>query len=286
MAAARALGQRARRASSALDRSMTHAETRRVLGHDPILVLSMGKTGTTSLTAAMKTACGRPVLKAHALSRAGIAKRIAKADRLGVMPRPRFLWACEEISRALQPGSRWDVVCGVRDPVALAVSDHFYGLQRQREVGLAPWVVDDDTTGHAEAISRILETEFIGSDWFEQELKPSTGIDVYADDFDSRAGYQTYCHDSTRAIVLRAEDLSRVGGTAVADFLGLEAPLPVTRRNEGTGADPSSAYRGFLEASPLPVELIGRVYDTRLARHFYDDDERASFRARWTGALV
>ena len=265
---------------------MTRAETRRVLERDPIIVFSMGKTGTTSLTGAMKAASGRPVLKAHALSNVGIATRMAKAERLGLVRRPRFLWACEEISRALQLGGSWDLVCGVRDPVALAVSDHFYGLQRQREIGRDPWVDDDDIDGHAAAIAHNLEAGFIETDWFDQELQAATGIDIYSREFAPATGYQSYAHGAYRALVLRAEDLSRVGGTAVATFLGLDDALPIPRRNEGTSDDPASAYRRFLEHRALPVDLIDRAYDTPMARHFYSEGELSAFRDRWTGALV
>jgi len=282
MSATRTLGRPVRRASATVDRAMTHAETRRVLGHDPIIVFSMGKTGTTSLTRAIKAASGRPVLKAHALSDAGIAARMAKADRLGVMPRPRFLWAGEEIGRALQAGGTWDLLCGVRDPVALAVSDHFYGLQRQREVGREPWVDDGDLAGHTAAIAENLEANFIEIDWFERELRATTGIDVYLEPFATSAGYQSYTHNGHRALVLRAEDLPRVGGSAVGTFLGLDEPLPIPRRNEGTSGEPTSAYGQFLERGALPVELIERAYDTPMARHFYPDDERRAFLARWT----
>ena len=38
----------------------------------------MGKTGTTSLTRSIESASGRPVLKAHALTSAGVDRRLVK----------------------------------------------------------------------------------------------------------------------------------------------------------------------------------------------------------------
>ncbi len=282
----RAVGRPLRRRSATVDRAMVHAETRTRLRHDPIVVFSLGKTGTTALTTALESASGRPVVKAHALSPAGIETRLAKARRLRIVDRPRFLWACEQIARTLDAGGRWDLLCGVRDPIALAVSDHFYGLQRQREVGRDPWLDPEDGEAHTAAIVDNIRANFVDTDWFAAELGAVTGIDVYATPFPHDEGSRTYAHGRFRALVVRAEDLPTTGPRAIASFLGLDAPLTIERRNEGTATDPTSAYRRFIDGATLPPALVDEVYDTRLARHFYSDEERARLRAEWTGVLV
>lgn len=286
MATVRALGRPLRRASAGLDRAMIHSETRDALRQHPIVVFSMGKTGTTSLTTALEQASGRPVVKAHALSREGIERRLAKAERLDVVDRPRFLWSCEAIATSLATGGRWDLLCGVRDPVALAVSDHFYGLQRQQEVGQDPWIPEPDIDAHGHAIARNLETNFVNTDWFEQELCAATGIDVYDSPFPHCEGARSYTKGRFRALVLRAENLTDIGPRAIASFLGLAAPLAIGRRNEGTAGDPASTYRHFVDHVPLDTDLVDAVYATRLARHFYSDTERAALRTRWTGVRL
>ena len=286
MPAIRAIGRPLRRVSSGIDRMMVHSATRERLRHRPIVVFSMGKSGTTSLTTALERESGRPVVKAHALSRTGIDTRLAKAARLGVVDRPRFLWSCEEIARALALGGRWDLLCGVRDPVALAVSDHFYGIQRQREVGRRPWIAEDDFDAHTEAITRNLEENFIQTDWFARELAPLTGIDVYATPFPHAEGVRSYANGRFRALVIRAEDLAESGPRTIASFLGLTTPLTIERHNEGDARNPTSAYHRFVEAAALPADIVDATYATPLAQHFYDDAERQRFRDRWAGVRV
>lgn len=283
---ARAVARHLRRTNAAVDRATTRRETHALLRQDPVVVFSMGKTGTTALTAAIESASGRPVVKAHALSRAGIDRRMTKAARLAIVERPRFLWACEEIAEVLGRGGDWDLLCGVRDPVALAVSDHFYGLQRQREVGRDPWIDPFDHDGHLAAIADNLHDNFLTLDWFDTELRPLTGIDVYATPFPHHDGTATHEAGRFRALVLRAEDLPDRGPLAVQRFLGLDQPLAIDRRNEGTSSRPGSAYRRVLEGGGLPGDLLDEVYRTPMARHFYREDERRAFRARWSGALV
>lgn len=283
----RRFGRPLRRASLSVDKAMTGRETRQTLGEDPILIFSMGKTGTSSLYAALGHASGRPVLKAHALSRDGIARRTEKELRLGVSSRPRFWWSCETIADAFAeiesdaaPVRPWDLLCGVRDPIALAVSDHFYGLQRQGNIGLDPWLCGDNRT-HAMAIEENLTANFIDRDWFRDELEATTGIDVYAQPFPS-TGFAEYSHAPFRALVIRNEDLAATGPRAIAEFLGLDAPLLIERENVGQRDDADAPYRRFLDAGHLGAAVVDAVYETAMARHFYTETERASLRVRWT----
>ena len=123
-------------------------------------------------------------------------------------------------------------------------------------------------------------------DWFDDELRAVTGIDVYSSPFPHHEGAGAYEHGRFRALVLRAEDLDDAGPRAIAAFLGLASPLAIERRNEGTAGDPTSAYRRFVDRPRLPDDLVESVYATRLARHFYRDDERDLLRQHWTGARV
>lgn len=271
-----------------IDRLMTRSATAATMRREPILIFSMGKTGTTALHETLEHATGRPVLKAHALTAEGLRERRTRARGLAIVDRPRFLWACEAIGAELArvDDRRWDLISGVRDPIGLAVSDHFYGVRLQAEAGIALRRSTDDLAFHAAEVEEILHRRFLARDWFDAELRAVTGIDVYANPFSPEAGFS--CHDAGRfrAIVLRFEDLAARAPTALGEFLGVR-PLPaIPHRNVGTGADEDSLYGRFLHGAPLRASLVDRVYDTALARHFYRDDERSVLRARWTGARV
>ena len=253
---------------------------------DPIVVFSLGKTGTTTVAEALQAATGRTVVKAHALSRTGLDIRYEKAERLGVAERPRHLWRCEEIANILRSGGSWDLICGIRDPVAAAVSDHFYGLQLQVAANQTPWIDDGDTAAHARAIERTLETMWCDVDWFETELQAITDIDVYAKPFDVDRGFGVYEQDRFRAIVIRAEDLSLAGPQALADYVGLDKPLEMKSRNVGSRRDVGSDYQRFCVNPGFDPLVLDRVYRTPLARHFYSDAERAQFVKRWNTIVI
>lgn len=279
----RRIGHPIRVRSARVDRWITHAEQRRELAGDPIVILSLGKTGTTSLERALKLATGRRVAKGHVASREGLDARIAKEAALAIVPRPHFWWRNEAIATALRgaaPSGRWDVLTGVRDPVALAVSDRFYGRKLQVEAGLDVDAADLDE--HGAAIESTLTRLFLDDDWFRSEFEPATGIDVYAQPHPIGAAAVRES-DRCRALVLRFEDLATVAPAACQAFLGLDAPLLVEHGNRGDGDRDGSDYSRFLATPVLDPAVVEAVYDAPLARHFYDDAERAAMRDRWIG---
>lgn len=284
----RPLGRWARRRFASLDRALTRAEVRPTLRAHPILIFSMGKTGTTSLNQTLHLATGREVVKAHALTRRGLDRRFGKSRRLAIVGRPRFLWTAEAIGDAVRrdDGRQWEIVCGVRDPIALAVSDHFYGLQLQSEVGVRPDRSTDDLDAHATGIAAGIDHLFVEEDWFADELETITSVDVYREPFPTRTGYCIYEAGRFRVLLTRFEDLPVVGPRALQTFFALSDPVEIPRRNVGTADDKGSLYHRFLREGSLPAEVIDRAYDTRLARHLYTDEERATFRAKWMGASV
>jgi len=280
----RPMARWARQRSERADRAITMAGARRTLARDPVLIFSMGKTGTTALADAIRSSTGRPVLKAHALSAVGVASRMQKDQRLELEDRPRFLWACTAIGDHLRsnPEHGWDVISGVRDPIALAASDHFYGLQIQAELGVQPERATTDMAAHAASVAAVLDERFLALDWFEHELRPVLGVDVYDVEFAHADGYTIIEQAGHRVLVSRAEDLPRVGATAMSRFFGLDQPPLLGRRNTGTGSDDDSLYARFLDRPALPTALVDAVYATPLARHFYTDTEREAFARRWT----
>ena len=279
----RRIGHPIRTRSARVDRWITQAEQRREMAGDPIVILSLGKTGTTSLERALKRATGRRVAKGHVASRAGLDARIAKEARLGLVTRPHFWWRNEAIATALRgpaPSGRWDVLTGVRDPVALAVSDRFYGRRLQTEAGLAVDRAENDE--HGAAIESTLARLFLDDDWFRSEFEPATRIDVYAEPHPVGSAAVRE-GDRCRALILRFEDLTTVAPAACQDFFGLDDPLVVEHGNRGDGDRDGSDYSRFLAAPVLDPAVVDAVYDTPLARHFYDDAERAAMRDRWIG---
>ncbi len=269
----------ARRKIVAVDYAATMVETAvHLVRTDPVLIFSIGKVGTTALTASIEAATGRPVIKAHGLTSEGLKTRLDR-EKL-ITPRPRGIWANQWLRQdlRLRPKHRWQVICGVRDPIALAASAHFYN---RRVVGeTEPGHPDEaDLVDDAAGVADIVEHFSRSEDWFRDELEPITGIDVYAEPFPHDTGYAEYRSGRFHVLLIRQEDIRRVGGDALGGFLGLGGPCPILSRNSG---DQDPRYGRFLDEWNAPSRLVDEAYGTRSARHFYSDSERKAMAEKWT----
>ena len=255
---------------------------RRIKGTTPVLVYSLGKVGTTSIDRLLRSELGVPVVKCHR-----IARRPARPHLyLGRKPkkgryRAGVAWRGDYRRRRLarDTTSEWKIVCGVRDPVARAVSNMF-------QVGVRYGLFDEGETeaDKVDNLTDLLGRQFLGAgaapDWFEVELGSVTGIDVYAEPFPCETGYQVYEQCRFRVLLLRYEDLNRVGPNAISQFFNIDVQ-EIPRANATVDKTYSDLYRAFNDQAVLPVDLLDAAYNSRLATNFYTEAERAEFRNRW-----
>jgi hypothetical protein len=254
----------------------------------PVVVFSMGKTGSTAIARAIEDATDGRVFQVFRLE----AERLAQAEQRyrvnnrdakrhgrdpGALPfrGALHLWESEYLLRhPPAPGAPWTVVTTVREPIAQAVSAFFHGGIRRGAL-------------HGSSTVESLTTAFVDERWvraplrwFDREFGPALGIDVFAHDFDPAAGYGVIETAAARVLLLRQENLAEAPA-ALGAFLGLDHPVAVPARNEASTKDYAPAYREFLDNARLPAALLDEAYESRYARHFYADSERARLRGRW-----
>lgn len=219
----------------------------------PIVVFQMGKVGSRSLYEALARVSGRPVFHVHNL-------RPGTPDAVHALVR-----------RAVIEGRRaTDFVIPVRDPIARAVSTFFEVAPSDPERPLAL----------AAETRRFLDDAPQDSVlWFERQLRPTVGVDVYATPFvDGHATLDGA--DGHRVLLLRAELPDARKSELVGRFL--ELPPPRLPRANGTAAKSYGGhYARFVAEGPLPAPYVDLVYATRFARHFFTDAERDRLAAYW-----
>jgi hypothetical protein len=251
----------------------------RMPGHGtPLVVFSMGKTGSTAIARAVQDATGRRVFQVFRLDR----ERLVQAEgRYRAGARPPFpgamhLWESEYLlRRPPSAAAPWTVITTVREPIAQAVSAFFHASGRRGLPG------DDPTPG---ALTETLLGEgWVRTPlrWFDREFAPAFGIDVLSTPFDPELGHLMVEAPTARVLVIRQESLAGAPD-ALARFLGRPAPVPVPARNEATSKEYAGRYREFLAAVRLPAEVVDQAYASRYARRFYADSELERFRLRWT----
>ena len=296
---------RVTRRSYRLAKASYSLRLRNPLRTNPVIVHSVGKVGSSSVHATLRAAVrSRPVWHVHWLNEENLRRDAihyrerARAYRgTARMERflPRYNWRGERLARAIRSAPhdhRWDVVTVVRDPVIRNVSAFFQNLQLMFDF----WPDDQLRTRSPQEIAAELVEYFLACyvadapprdrdgdplTWFDLELRPVFGVDVFASPFAKSRGYEIYSSARARVLLLRLEDLNTIGSSAFAEFLGIDVPRTLPR-NEAATKGYADVYRHFQEQLRLPREFLDRMYDSRYSRHFYTSEELERFRSSWT----
>ena len=194
------------------------------------------------------------------------------------------------------------IICPIREPIARDVSAffHFYdyavpGLFNIKNTNLGEtekmfleYSGQIEPTDHFKdllykhpvlANDPIAQHQF-GLEWFDEHLKPLTRIDVYKQPFPIDRKWQIYRRGFTRVLVYRIDLERSEQAKLISRFLGikLDELRPENRSEDKRYAE---LYSRFRESVKLPEQYIGRMHDSRLARHFWSPQELKTAADKW-----
>jgi hypothetical protein len=245
----------------------------------PVVVMTMGKTGSTSVVHALRGVLDRPVFHVHRLTHGSVSAAEGRYRRTEPQTRPHHLWESEFLlGRLPTPDAPWDVVTMTREPLAQAVSAFFQPGGRAIDL----------RTDSVDVLARTFadQTDYRNPlRWFDREFEPGLDIDVYGYAFDPQRGYGTIETPSTRVLILRTESMA-AAPEALAEFFGLLDPVVVPRDNTASNKAYAETYRSFVAEAVIPREILERAYNARYTRHFYSDAEIDAFRRSWEHAAA
>jgi hypothetical protein len=258
----------------------------------PVLIYQFGKVGSSTIRATLRRSpLKRPVYQIHRLSEQGIE---INQKALRKHPNARHVMTslvmAEELQKKLytegQLSSKVSVITITREPIAAMLSGFFQALDGPK----LNQFLNPDGSLQTEQLEKRVRRHFKQFDestnrictWFDQELKTTLGIDVFAHPFDHDKKYQVIQTQNVDLLLLRLEDLNQIGGTVIAEFLGLPAPLRLTNRNQRSGKQLADLYAHIKTTLTLPKAVCRSIYHSQYATHFYSQKERKAFIQKWT----
>jgi len=274
--------------------------------HDPILVYQMGKVGSSSIRNSLFR-CRDPKTKLVLMSHEFFPIRDRDLSRIKIEPeywpyvvqeyeqdkrvfesfspqkrrewRRRERFYSQRIYQAyVKPGHRLRVISPVREPIANNISmffevfDHYTGH---------PF---DQSTLSVDDMIEVFVSKYVHGRplvWFDAELKTTLGLDVYQHAFSQEQGFATISQGNVELLLLKCELDDSIKQQAIAEFLGLD-DFQMIRSNVSSRRSHGGAYAEFKQRIRIPESLLDRMYESKYARFFYSDAERARFRARWS----
>ncbi|MCA9215076.1 MAG: hypothetical protein KDB27_18535 [Planctomycetales bacterium] len=274
---------------------------------DPILVYQMGKVGSSSIRNSLFR-CRDPRTKLVLMSHEFFPIRDRDLTRIKIEPeywdyvveefeqdkrafesfpdqkrrewRRREKFYSERIYRVyVKPGHRLRVITLVREPIANNVSMFFelFDCYAGHPFGESTLSVD-------EMINLFLEKYVHGRPliWLDAELKTTLGVDVFQHEFSPEKGFLQITEGNVELLVLKCELDDAAKASAIASFLGLDQ-FELVRSNVSSNRTHANAYAEFKQTIRVPDALLDQMYESKYAKFFYSDSERAKLRARWSG---
>ena len=243
-------------------------------GGQPLVVFSVPKSASSTVADALRrTVTGRPVFQIHLLT----PERVATSERIyrETDPGARMLhiWQSQYLWSHLPTEEEpWDVVTLVREPIAQLISQYF-----QASHGLGP---GSDPVAVARSVEEFVHKRLPATlGWFDLELQPHVGVDVYAHPFDPTVAHTTIDGPRARVLVLRTENVSQ-SSSVLGTFLGTAA-IALGRENSAERKEYGDLYAAVIEEIELSQEMLDIAYSSKVVRHFYGPDEIQVFRRSW-----
>ncbi|MBW2046213.1 MAG: hypothetical protein JRI96_15255 [Deltaproteobacteria bacterium] len=251
----------------------------------------MGKVGSRTIFKSLKKLrLGVPIYHAHRLNPESLkyAKLYVKRTfpEIVYLAYEKYFWQHIEdrklsITISQSPKSeRWSIITLVRDPIARNISCFFQTIDR-RFLNFYKRVKEGLLT-----INKLVYTFYEKEDhklplnWFDVEIKPLFGIDVFSSTFPKSKGYKIYRSRKADLLVIKLEKLSECANKAFKEFLNIKK-VKLISSNIAENKDYSYIYQEFIKNITFPRRYLDMVYDSKLAKHFYSKGEINKFKATW-----
>ena len=252
-----------------------------------ILVFQMGKVGSLSAFFAIERSLGQNWRTSEwsRETRDTILIHSHRGPDIELYYRSMILWRA-------RLGLPLKIICPIREPIARDVSVffHFYiwYLHRRKYPDLLANVdlreLEElfltDIRPYGTPRLYILSEHQFALNWFDEQFRPLTRIDVYKQPFPIDRKWQIYRRGFTRVLLYRIDLKHSEQTKLISRFLGIKLG-EIGLENDGKNKDYAELYSRFRESVKLPEQYIRRMHDSRFAQHFWSPQELKAAADKW-----
>ncbi|WP_033959550.1 putative capsular polysaccharide synthesis family protein [Psychroserpens jangbogonensis] len=241
----------------------------------PIIILTPGKVGSTSVYYTLKNEAPNQVFHIHNFSKEGIEKSIRDHIHSNRKSKPLHLIISKILRKKFKTYTgKLFIISIIREPISRAISSFFQNTDQYKDI-LENKKLEIDINIAQKILQEKFETDICKElkDWFDLEIKGNFGIDVFAQKFDYDNKYVISQNNHNHLLLLKMEDLDSVFPVAIKDLLSLDAPMQLQKSNVSDNKFYASTYNNIKNNIKLDQKAISQIVNSDFFQNFYLQDK-------------
>lgn len=171
------------------------------------------------------------------------------------------------------------IITLVREPIARAVSEY---MQEFSQMVINLNIDKNVIKGCEEFVANKISSNY-EFNWFDEEIKELTGVDVYSYPFNKKEGYGWIKEKNIEILILKLEMLNK-NFNILGEFVG-NRDLKLINDNIGEEKHYTYIYNEVKRGIRLPRTIVEKQYKDKKFLHFYSDNEAQKFMRYWQDFL-
>lgn len=260
------------------------------------LVHSIGKVASKSICSALKQQIDSPIYHLHYLNETTL-KRMKKwfKEETNYSTNMPALIDGRSISNLLKKHKHslnWKIITLIREPISWQISMLFEITEQT-----FPFLISNNNFDNKYFFNEIKKSlnNSIGSvvlnnhfyqNWWEIEFNSVFDFNIIELPFNTDKGWEIYCKENIEVLVVQYEKLKKVYNEAFCAF-GLSKEICLPELNK-TSNKPLGVYKPERIINDFKFDdlLINRLYENKVVKHFYNQQQLAVFKQRWSSQRV
>jgi hypothetical protein len=240
-----------------------------------VLIYQLGKVGSSTVYTTLKDVFGdETVIHIHFLSES-FKKRAEGLEK--------YNWHINHIKKvenlkSKNTQSRIKIVSLAREPVARNISGIFQNLENYLPNNGR---IDDVNVDELIEMYKNKNNYNYTQNWFDDEFKEYTGVDIYKWKFDTNKGFTIINTKNYDILLLTLESINRSYKEAFKKFFGININK-LHLSNESSKKNSAELNRQLKQKISFSIEELNEVYSSKYVKHFYEKNAIEKFISKWT----
>ncbi len=244
--------------------------------HEPMLVFTMAKVGSSSVYHSLKKQSDIPCFHIHSLSIEEELQAKAICKEKGVYPgsrSPVFILH----KYLLEKSHSYKVISLVRNPIERNLSAFFEAFEIH--MGMPAHLFRGSLQDIEKAFYEKLDHSYC-KDWFDNHFKGGVGVDVYEFAFAKAKGYTMIKGDQTDILLLKTTLDDTLKSKLIGDFCGIEN-FTLENYNVTGAKKGATLYADFKSYIRFPKSYLESQLESTYMNHFFTEEEKEMLYKKW-----